>query len=186
MLKKNGTNDEEESNNSDPDNINYLKIISNVIETISQILEDIIKENIETEKDETDTHHQQVLTAFFVKKPPNKPINEYIQRIIRYAKPEPSTVIISLYYIDKLCDKTDLELSSNNIHRLILSSIIIAIKYNEDDYYSNTYYAKVGGISLEELNKLEYEMLQLLDFNTYIDDQFYEKYEMQLIQNDEG
>ena len=34
--------------------------------------------------------------------------------------------------------------------------MLLAIKYNEDDYYSNKYYARVGGISLCELNELEY------------------------------
>ena len=43
--------------------------------------------------------------------------------------------------------------------------MVLAIKYNEDDYYSNKYYAKVGGIALNELNELEYNLLILLEFN---------------------
>ena len=58
--------------------------------------------------------------------------------------------------------------------------MVLAIKYNEDDYYSNKYYAKVGGIGLNELNELEYNLLILLEFNTFIDDETYEKYENQL------
>jgi len=58
--------------------------------------------------------------------------------------------------------------------------MVLAIKYNEDDYYSNKYYAKVGGIALNELNELEYNLLILLEFNTFIDDETYEKYENQL------
>ena len=41
--------------------------------------------------------------------------------------------------------------------------MVLAIKYNEDDYYSNKYYAKVGGINLEEINTLEYNLLILLN-----------------------
>ena len=62
----------------------------------------------------------------------------------------------------------------------ILASMVLAIKYNEDDYYSNKYYAKVGGIGLNELNELEYNLLILLEFNAFIDDDTYEKYENQL------
>ena len=58
--------------------------------------------------------------------------------------------------------------------------MVLAIKYNEDDYYSNKYYAKVGGIALCELNELEYYLLILLEFDVFIDEEVYEKYENQL------
>ena len=57
---------------------------------------------------------------------------------------------------------------------------MLAIKYNEDDYYSNKYYAKVGGINLDELNSLEYNFLILLDFDVFIDEDTYEKYKEQM------
>ena len=58
--------------------------------------------------------------------------------------------------------------------------MVLAIKYNEDDYYSNKYYAKVGGINLEEINTLEYNLLILLNFEVFIDDEIYNKYKEQL------
>ena len=57
---------------------------------------------------------------------------------------------------------------------------MLAIKYNEDDYYSNKYYAKVGGINLDELNSLEYNFLILLDFDVFINEETNEKYKEQL------
>ena len=39
-----------------------------------------------------------------------------------------------------------------------------SIKYNEDEIYSNTFYAKIGGISKEELDILEYEFLKLIKY----------------------
>ncbi len=62
--------------------------------------------------------------------------------------------------------------------------MILAIKYNEDDYYSNEYYAKVGGVNLNEFNELEYNFLVLLNFETYINYKVYENYETQLINFD--
>ena len=44
-----------------------------------------------------------------------------------------------------------------NIHKLILAAFILAIKYNEDNYYSMVYYSKIGGVPVAELNKLEFE-----------------------------
>ena len=59
----------------------------------------------------------------------------------------------------------------------MLTAILSAIKYNEDDFYSNTYYAKVGGISLQEINNLESEFLSLINFNLWIDLEIYTKYQ---------
>ncbi len=58
--------------------------------------------------------------------------------------------------------------------------MLLAIKYNEDDYYSNKYYAKVGGINLDEINDLEYNFLILLNFDVFIDEDTYEKYKEQM------
>ena len=99
---------------------------------------------------------------------------------MKYSKPEPSTIIIALIYIDKICENSNVQLTMENIHRLILTCVVVSIKYNEDDYYSNEYYAKVGGITLKELNQLEHNMLELLNFDVFVDDDVYESYENQI------
>jgi hypothetical protein len=79
-----------------------------------------------------------------------------------------------------MCDYHKLQLNEYNIHRIILASLMLAIKMNEDDYYSNDYYAKVGGITLQEINKLEYECLKMLDHHLWVDLDFFEKYKVYL------
>ena len=59
---------------------------------------------------------------------------------------------------------------------MIISACVLAIKYNEDDYYANTFYAKVGGITLEELNQLEYDFLSLCNFEMTIKQSKYIRY----------
>ncbi len=66
--------------------------------------------------------------------------------------------------------------------RIIISCVILAIKYNEDDYYSNEYYAKVAGVSLQEVNALEYECLNMLTHSLFIFSDMYENYEKYLKQ----
>jgi hypothetical protein len=61
-----------------------------------------------------------------------------------------------------------------------LATVVLAIKYNEDDYYANDYYAKVGGISLQEMNQLEFECLRMLDHILFVNEEFYKKYETYL------
>ena len=62
------------------------------------------------------------------------------------------------------------------IYRLILASLIVAIKYNEDDYFRNDFYAKVGGVTKNEVKYLEYEFLLRIKFNLYVDDDVFNKY----------
>lgn len=62
------------------------------------------------------------------------------------------------------------------IIRILLTAVILAIKYNEDDFYSNTYYGKIGGVSLEELNKLEEEFVNKIEFTFWIDEELFSKY----------
>ena len=68
----------------------------------------------------------------------------------------------TLFYIDKLVrdytDETHLILTELTIHRLMMVAIILSLKYLNDDYFDNKYYAHVGGITLNELNVLEVQM----------------------------
>jgi hypothetical protein len=151
-----------------------------LIKSVSSILSEIINENNVEFKNFKETDKQK--SIFYSKKPPTISIQHYLERIVKYSKMEDSTLIITLIYIDRLCDLNQLHLNNYNIHRIILATITIAIKYNEDDYFSNDYYAKVGGISLQEINSLEYECVKLLKHKLFIDDEFFNKYETYLKQ----
>lgn len=174
-----------EITNMEQTQIDYIQVSNNVIDIISEILDEIVKESASLDllseaEEEQQTTTSTLIQDFLSKKPPQISINKYLKRFMKYSKPEPSTLIISLIYIDKICENSNLQLTMFNIHRLVFACLIVAIKYNEDDYYSNEYYAKVGGITLKELNLLEYNILILLDFNVFIDDLVYESYENQI------
>ncbi len=67
-------------------------------------------------------------------------------------------------------------MAMNNIHRLVITSVLLAIKFNEDDYYSNNHYAKIGGISLQELNTLEGELIEGLNWIVWVEKSLFDKY----------
>ncbi|KAF9163558.1 hypothetical protein DFQ26_002407 [Actinomortierella ambigua] len=56
-------------------------------------------------------------------------------------------------------------LNSLNIHRLLITALMVAAKFTSDLYYSNARYAKYGGLRLEELNQLELEFLFSIKFD---------------------
>ncbi|KAI1318500.1 hypothetical protein EDD11_006382 [Mortierella claussenii] len=55
-------------------------------------------------------------------------------------------------------------INSFNIHRLLITSILVASKFSSDVFYPNVRYARVGGLPLSELNQLELEFLFLSQF----------------------
>ena len=155
---------------------NKIEQDSKLISVFSKIILELIEENkkqIKKEKILIPVNH-----IFYMKTLPNIQLEEYLSRINKYIKPEISTLIICLIYIDKICSckKNRILLIENNIFKLFLSSIIIAVKYNEDFYDDNNYFAKVGGISLSEINSLEKEFLNLINFGLYVSSDIFEKY----------
>ncbi len=113
---------------------------------------------------------------FTCKNKPAVPLFDYLVRIIYYTKIELSTLVISLMYIRRIA-KRGIFLSEYNIHRLLFISIIMAFKYNEDSKCEGSYLAIVGGISEKELDKLEHEFSDIIDFNFYVENELYMKYQ---------
>ena len=92
---------------------------------------------------------------------------------------ENSTLILSLIYIDRLCEN-NITLTKFNIHRILFAAILIAVKYNEDSFYENSYYAQIAGIKNKELKVIEYTFLELNDFNVYVNKAEFERYKQKL------
>jgi hypothetical protein len=59
------------------------------------------------------------------------------------------------------------------MYRLLLVSCVVAAKYLSDEFATNSYYARVGGIGLEEINILEHLFLEYLDFDLSIDSEVF-------------
>ena len=93
-----------------------------------------------------------IIKPFISKKIPNVSIQNYLDRLAKYSKIENNTLLLVLIYIDRICELNKIRLNYFNIHKLILGGLLIAIKYNEDDYFSNIFYSKVGGVSKKEKN----------------------------------
>ncbi len=51
------------------------------------------------------------------------------------------------------------------------------MKFHFDSYYDNSFYAQVGGLSLDELNDLELDFLKMLDYRLYVSAGEYRRYE---------
>ncbi|KAK3951294.1 hypothetical protein QBC32DRAFT_165945 [Pseudoneurospora amorphoporcata] len=71
---------------------------------------------------------------------------------------------------------------SFNIHRLIIAGVTCASKFFSDVFYTNSRYAKVGGLPLPELNHLELQFLLLNDFRLAVPVEDLEAYATMLVE----
>ncbi|KAI9096620.1 cyclin-domain-containing protein [Phlyctochytrium arcticum] len=105
------------------------------------------------------------ITRFHSRAPPGIKLDDYLRRIIKFAGVEPSVLILLLVYIDRVCEiHRNFTISSLTVHRFIIAAVTVGSKATSDIYCTNTYYAKVGGISLQELNMMELELCALIDW----------------------
>ncbi|KAF4719738.1 mitochondrial peripheral inner membrane protein, partial [Perkinsus olseni] len=103
----------------------------------------------------------------------------YLQRLSKFFHCSSECFVLALVYLDRAVKATaattvPLYVTSYNVHRLFLTSLVLAVKFNDDFYYSNRRYAEVGCLtSTAELNGLEAIMLKLVDFSLYVGSEEY-------------
>ena len=143
-----------------------------IIKKISDLFSNICQENTKNYNKENNS-----ITKPFLSINPSISINDYLDRLYKYSKMNISTVILILIYIDRISNINKFKLTYYIIHKLILSSMVVAIKYNEDQYYSIKFYAKLGGVTKTEMIFLEYYFVSLINFNLFIKKELFDKYD---------
>ncbi|CAO3597162.1 unnamed protein product [Absidia cylindrospora] len=105
------------------------------------------------------------LTRFHSRIPPNITLSDYLRRIIKFTSIEKSCLLIILIYIDRVCEHhPQFTISSLTVHRFLITAATLSSKALSDSYCTNSHYARIGGISTQELNALELEFLTLIDW----------------------
>jgi len=66
---------------------------------------------------------------------------------------------------------------------MLITSVMLATKFFDDETFNNLYYAKVGGLQVSELNQLEEKFLALIDFSLTIPSDLFERYRCELMKH---
>jgi len=169
--------DKEKAKGNSPEEkeIKNLELINSISKALNTILDK--NKNVKNYKD---ILKKQSMMYFSANTIPNITIKDYIMRIQNYSEVEKSTLILSLILIDRMCRKSGILLTHYNIHRILFSSLLVSIKYNEDSYFDNNFYSQIAGVKPNELKLLEYTFLEYNDFNIYVKDDEYKQYEKYL------
>lgn len=122
------------------------------------------------------------VSKFHALHPPAIAIEDYLKRIAKYACCSGTCFTMALIYIDRIIKHNEhFVVNSLNVHRLLITAVMLAAKFYDDAYYNNTYYGKVGGVPGKEMNALEIEFLFLLNFDLFVSGPCYERYHQELM-----
>ncbi len=81
---------------------------------VSKILTSLIEENkkLKNYKENISKQRGKSFTSY---EKPTVTINEYLNRIQKYAETDDTTIIMSLIYLDKICETSKMILTINNV-----------------------------------------------------------------------
>jgi hypothetical protein len=89
--------------------------------------------------------------------------------------------VLALIYIDRLIQQSNFLLTELNVHRVVITAVLLAAKFFDDAYYNNAYYAKVGGVLVSEMNGLEVDFLFRINFSLHVASDVFGKYRSELM-----
>ncbi|KAI4123145.1 MAG: hypothetical protein LQ338_005412 [Usnochroma carphineum] len=127
------------------------------------------------------------LTRFHSRAPPGISIKDYLQRLTTHATLSPPILLSMVYYIDRLCALYPaFTISSLTVHRFLITSATVASKGLSDSFWTNSLYARVGGVSLKELALLELEFLWRVEWRIVPKPEVLVDYYRSLVERSDG
>lgn len=175
-LSSNNTIDNSIASKETEINSSYESQTSKTIDLNNQIINSIslsLNKIIQGNKAKNKYVKQDIFYLSFI---PPISLNEYIKSLMKYTNMDISTLIISIIYIDKFCDKNDYYLTQNNIFRILLSVCILSLKFNEDITVNYKNYSEIAAVSVEDLKNLEFYMYLKLHFSLKVEYDLYKSY----------
>lgn len=85
-------------------------------------------------------------------------VEKYADRLVKYMHCSPEVFVFALAYLRRLV-LAGFPVHSRSIHRLLLTSVLVALKCRDDVYYHMSFYAEVGGVTPKDLCIMELRFL---------------------------
>eukprot|EP01018_Ginkgo_biloba_P014119 Gb_03254 [translate_table: standard] len=146
-----------------------------ILSVLSSLLERVVVRNERKSASTSQCLLSSKMGIFHGFRVPDISIEQFLERIFKYVHCSPSVFVVAYAYIDRLI-QLGFRITSLNVHRLLITSVMLASKFLDDLNYNNAYYAKVGGITTKDINSLEIEFLFMLDFRLQVTVSVFESY----------
>ncbi|KPA84590.1 putative mitochondrial Cyc2-like cyclin [Leptomonas pyrrhocoris] len=119
---------------------------------------------------------QNFRSCFHSSRVPSISLWDYVRRFAKYSICSEECFIIAMVLMDRYVGRTRVPITLRNVHRLYITAMTLSVKLRDDAYYSNAYYASIGGVLNGELNVLELELLDTVQWFTWVDRTVYDAY----------
>ena len=153
---------------------NILKFTSKLI-PIKSIFDINQKQFPDTDSDSSDNESENMEIISKME------IDEFIERIVNYLHIDNTLLVLSMMNLDKVLSNKFI-LTENNVHKMIFMCFMETQKFYEDESYKNKDYARVCGVSIDELLLMEVSFMEIINFSLYIKDEDYQNYYKNFIQ----
>lgn len=106
-----------------------------VMAVMSSVLERLVSRNDRVESRPDPVRNSgRSLSIFHGVRAPSISISKYLERIFKYTNCSPSCFVVGYIYIDRLVHRhPDSLVGSLNVHRLLLTSVMVASKVLDDE-----------------------------------------------------
>ncbi|CAF4853749.1 unnamed protein product, partial [Rotaria sp. Silwood1] len=115
--------------------------------------------------------------------PEQKTIYRFMRILFTAAQLTAECAIVTLVYLERVLSYGELDLCPSNWKRLVLGAVMLASKVWDDQAVWNVDFCQIlRDITVSEMNELEREYVQLLQFNVNVGSSIYAKYYFDLRQ----
>eukprot|EP01066_Platyproteum_vivax_P005442 Platyproteum_vivax@DN168_c0_g1_i1.p1 len=96
-------------------------------------------------------------------------LSDYFQRLLKNASIGVHSSVIVFALLSKVFENNpQMAFTSWNGHRLLLTAAMMTQKVYHDRFYANEYWAKIGGVTVSNMNRLELTFLRLCDWKLHV------------------
>lgn len=134
-----------------------------VIEIFDENLHPLTRDGVPSDYDKYNPEHRQIY--------------KFIRTLFNAAQLTAECAIITLVYLERLLKYAEVDISPGSWKRITLGAILLASKVWDDQAVWNVDYCQIlKDLTVEDMNELERQFLEMLQFNINVPSSVYAKY----------